>query len=123
MVQLSPPAPETDPLPVPPPEPTVTANEPPPPKRAMTVRATAIDTVQLGLSPLHAPPHPSKLCPAPGAAESTTLLVAAKGALHVPLSVVATIVHVMPVAVTTPDPPPPPLTTVSVFGAEKFTAT
>ena len=60
---------------------------------AVALRAAVIETVQVAV-PLHAPPHPVKLCPDDGVAVSVTLAPDAKLALHaVPLGTAAYALH------------------------------
>jgi len=70
-------------------------------KTALTLRAWLIVTVQLGPAPVQAPPQPLSTWPAPGVALSTTLALAAKGALQVlPQSMPAGCERTVPLPVT-----------------------
>ncbi len=53
------------------------------PKVAVTLRARFIDTVHVGVVPLHTPDHRAKVEPASGVARSVTEVLFAKNALQV----------------------------------------
>jgi hypothetical protein len=72
----------------------------PPLKLAETLCAEFTVTVQVVAVPLHAPPQPVKVAPAPGVADSVTLAPASSLALHVP----PVEVQLIPPPVTVPAP-------------------
>jgi hypothetical protein len=96
--QLTPP-PVTLPLPATETESTTVVGVPPE-NVALTLFALLIETVQVGLVPLQAPPHPANVAPEAGVAVSVTLAPSAWLAVHV----VAPPPQLMPPPVTVPGP-------------------